>query len=128
MTAARIFILSPAPMVKMSGESPVLSEEFAELGDYINAPCAPILPAWGHDWPSGFHGDRIRLLLWSMKFWPWATLGSRNAVALRLRNRRKYSDIIMISHSMSMIKKHCDKGMVLVDGRLVIFDKVEQAI
>jgi len=43
-------------------------------------------------------------------------------------SRRKNSDIIMVSHSMGMIKTHCDKGMVLVDGRLIVFDEVEQAI
>ena len=47
---------------------------------------------------------------------------------IAFENRRKNSDIIMISHSMSMINTHCDRGMVLVDGRLIAFDKVEQAI
>jgi len=42
--------------------------------------------------------------------------------------RRQNSDLIMISHGMDTIKSYCDRGMVLVDGRLIVFDQVEHAI
>jgi capsular polysaccharide transport system ATP-binding protein len=33
-----------------------------------------------------------------------------------------------VSHSMSTIKDYCDHGAVLVDGRLIMFDAVNDAI
>ncbi len=42
--------------------------------------------------------------------------------------RCKHADLIMISHEMGTIKKYCDKGVVLVDGNLIYFDDVEDAI
>ena len=42
--------------------------------------------------------------------------------------RKKQSDVIMISHDMATIKKYCDKGVVLIDGQLMYFDNVDDAI
>ena len=42
--------------------------------------------------------------------------------------RKKHSDVIMISHDMATIKKYCDKGVVLIDGQLMYFDNVDDAI
>lgn len=42
--------------------------------------------------------------------------------------RRKTSDLIMISHAMGTIKEYCDRGAVLVDGQLIMFDTVDKAI
>jgi capsular polysaccharide transport system ATP-binding protein len=103
-------------------------EEFAELGDYIDAPV--------RTYSSGM-GARLAFgLSMAIEFECYlvdevlavgdARFQERCRVAFE--NRRKNSDIIMISHSMSMINTHCDRGMVLVDGRLIAFDKVEQAI
>ena len=43
-------------------------------------------------------------------------------------DRCKHADLIMVSHSMSTIKKYCDKGVVLIDGNLIHFNDVESAI
>lgn len=43
-------------------------------------------------------------------------------------NRRKTSDLILVSHSMSTIKAYCSKGAVLVDGHLLMYDSVDKAI
>ncbi|WP_133706531.1 ABC transporter ATP-binding protein [Rhizobium sp. BK313] len=103
-------------------------EEFAELGDYINAPVRTYSSGMGARLAFGlsmaiefdcYLVDEV-LAVGDARF--------QERCRVAFESRRKYSDIIMISHSMSMIKKHCDKGMVLVDGRLMIFDKVEQAI
>jgi capsular polysaccharide transport system ATP-binding protein len=103
-------------------------EEFAELGDYLDAPV--------RTYSSGM-GARLAFgLSMAIEFECYlvdevlavgdARFQERCRVAFE--SRRKNSDIIMVSHSMGMIKTHCDKGMVLVDGRLIVFDEVEQAI
>jgi len=103
-------------------------EEFAELGDYLDAPVRTYSSGMGARLAFGlsmaiefecYLVDEV-LAVGDARF--------QERCRIAFENRRKTSDIIMISHSMSMINMHCDKGMVLVDGRLIVFDKVEQAI
>ncbi len=42
--------------------------------------------------------------------------------------RRANADLIVVSHSMQTIRDYCDKGAVLVDGQLIMFDSVDKAI
>ena len=42
--------------------------------------------------------------------------------------RRETADMIVVSHSMAIIKDYCDRGAVLVDGQLIMFDSVDKAI
>lgn len=42
--------------------------------------------------------------------------------------RRATADLIVVSHSMSTIKAYCDRGAVLVDGQMMMFDSVDKAI
>lgn len=42
--------------------------------------------------------------------------------------RRERADLIVVSHSMSTIKGYCDRGAVLVDGQMIMFDSVDKAI
>jgi capsular polysaccharide transport system ATP-binding protein len=42
--------------------------------------------------------------------------------------RRKRSNVIMVSHSMPTIKEYCDRGGVIVDGQIVMFANVDMAI
>lgn len=42
--------------------------------------------------------------------------------------RRQTADMIVVSHSMSIIKDYCDRGAVLVDGQLIMFESVDKAI
>ncbi|MCX7899521.1 MAG: ABC transporter ATP-binding protein, partial [Methylocystis sp.] len=42
--------------------------------------------------------------------------------------RRKKSDIIMVSHAMATIQEYCNQGIVLAGGRMHIFDSVPDAI
>ncbi|MDR3461019.1 MAG: ABC transporter ATP-binding protein [Beijerinckiaceae bacterium] len=42
--------------------------------------------------------------------------------------RKKKSDVIMISHSMGTLQEYCDRGIVLVGGRVHIFQNVDDAI
>jgi capsular polysaccharide transport system ATP-binding protein len=46
----------------------------------------------------------------------------------KLFNDRKASaDIIMVSHSISMIRQYCDRAGVLVGGKLTMYDSIEEA-
>lgn len=49
---------------------------------------------------------------------------SREVFAVRMRT----SSAIMVNHSMSQIRKFCDTGLVLEDGRLRYFEDLEEAI
>jgi capsular polysaccharide transport system ATP-binding protein len=103
-------------------------DEFSELGDYINAPV--------RTYSSGMMARLAFGLSMAIEFDCYlvdeiTAVGDarfQERCTTAFTNRRKNSDIIMISHSMGTIKQYCDKGMVLVDGRLIVFDNVEDAI
>lgn len=103
-------------------------EDFAELGDYINAPV--------RTYSSGMMARLAFGLSMAIEFDCYlideiTAVGDARFQArcqAAFESRRKNSDLIMISHGMDTIKSYCDKGMVLVDGRLMIFDNVEHAI
>lgn len=42
--------------------------------------------------------------------------------------RRERSGMIMVSHSIAVMKDYCDTGMILSGGRLHIYDDLEEAI
>ncbi|RYG93344.1 ABC transporter ATP-binding protein [Loktanella sp. IMCC34160] len=44
------------------------------------------------------------------------------------KERRKRASLIMVSHDMNMISRFCDRAMVLVDGELLAFASVDDAI
>lgn len=103
-------------------------EEFAELGDYINAPV--------YTYSSGMMARLAFGLSMAIEFDCYlvdeitAVGDARFQARCRAAfdGRRKNSDLIMISHSMQTINAYCDKGMVLVDGQILVFDKVEAAV
>jgi len=103
-------------------------EEFAELGDYINAPV--------RTYSSGM-GARLAFGLSMAIEFDCYLVDEITAVGdarfqqrckTAFDSRRKNSDVIMISHGMDTIKNYCDRAMLLVDGRLLEFDTVEPAI
>ena len=44
-----------------------------------------------------------------------------------LASRREKSSVIIVSHSMNTVKQYCDKSAVLIDGKVKIFDSIEEA-
>ena len=42
--------------------------------------------------------------------------------------RRKTADVIMVSHSMETIREWCTQGIVLINGRAIIYEDVNDAI
>lgn len=103
-------------------------EEFAELGDYINAPT--------RTYSSGMMARLAFGLSMAIEFECYLvdeiTAVGDARFQKRCReafdSRRKTADIIMVSHGMDTIKEYCDKGMLLVDGRMMVYDDVEHAI
>ncbi|MBB4105773.1 ABC transporter ATP-binding protein [Allorhizobium borbori] len=103
-------------------------EDFAELGDYINAPV--------RTYSSGMMARLAFGLSMAVEFDCYlvdeiTAVGDarfQKRCKEAFESRRKNSDLIMISHSMSTINAYCDKGVVLVDGQMLLFDKVSDAI
>ena len=46
---------------------------------------------------------------------------------LALQERRARASVIMVSHNMATIRQHCQRGGVLQDGKLELFDTVKEA-
>ena len=45
-----------------------------------------------------------------------------------LEEKARHSKVIMVSHNMGDIKKFCDVGVLLKDGKLTVFDDLDDAI
>jgi capsular polysaccharide transport system ATP-binding protein len=45
-----------------------------------------------------------------------------------LEEKARYSKIIMVSHNMGDIKKFCDVGVLLKDGKLTVYEDLDEAI
>lgn len=103
-------------------------EDFAEIGDYIDAPVKT--------YSSGMMARLSFGLSMAIEFECYlvdeiTAVGDARFQARCLEaftERRKRADIIMVSHSMPTIKDYCDRGGVIVDGRIVMFADVDQAI
>jgi len=114
------------------GENPLrvsrFVEEFAELGDYINAPVKT--------YSSGMAARLAFGLSMAIEFDCYlvdeiTAVGDarfQERCRIAFENRRKNSDVIMISHGMDTIKSYCDRAIVLVDGKMMTFNGVEHAI
>ena len=44
------------------------------------------------------------------------------------RDRREKSSIILVSHSEETVRRSCDMGAVLLNGRLTLYDNIKEAI
>ena len=103
-------------------------EDFSELGDYIDAPFKT--------YSSGMMARLAFGLSMAIEFDCYLvdeiTAVGDARFQQRCKNafdeRRKRSDLIIVSHSMQTIKDYCDHGAVLVDGHLHMFENVDRAI
>lgn len=102
--------------------------DFAEIGPYLDAPV--------RTYSSGMLARVAFGLSMAIEFECYLideTLGVgderfRTRCETEFTNRRRYSDIIMASHDLPAIKAYCDRGVVLGDGRLRYFERVDDAI
>ena len=103
-------------------------EDFAELGDYINAPIKT--------YSSGMSARLAFGLSMAIEFDCYLideviAVGDARFQAKctkAFQKRRENADLIVVSHSMATIKTFCQRGIVLVDGRPLYFEDVENAI
>ena len=103
-------------------------EEFAELGDYIDAAV--------RTYSSGMMARLAFGLSMAIDFECYLideiiAVGDTRfqaRCAAAFERRRANSDLIVVSHSMQTVKDYCQYGAVLVDGRLLMYDSVDEAI
>ncbi len=103
-------------------------EDFSELGDYLDAPVVT--------YSSGMMSRLAFGLSMAIDFDCYlvdeiTAVGDvrfQRRCEEAFRRRRENSDLIVVSHSMATIKSYCDRGAVLVDGRIMMFDSVDKAI
>jgi capsular polysaccharide transport system ATP-binding protein len=103
-------------------------EEFSEIGDYLDVQVKT--------YSSGMMSRLAFGLSMAIEFECYLVdeitgvgdVRFQERCRLAFEKRRERADLIVISHSMSTIKDYCQRGAVLVDGQLMMFDKVDKAI
>jgi capsular polysaccharide transport system ATP-binding protein len=103
-------------------------EDFAEIGDYINAPV--------RTYSSGMTARLAFGLSMAIEFECYlvdeiTAVGDarfQKRCKAAFASRRKTANVIMVSHSMKTIEEFCDRGVLLVDGRMMLYEDVEQAV
>lgn len=103
-------------------------EDFAELGDYIDAPVKTYSSgmmarlAFGMSMAIEFDCYLIDEIL---------SVGDKRfqmKCKQAFLRRRENADVIVVSHAMETIKAYCDRAAVLVDGKLLMYEDVNAAI
>jgi capsular polysaccharide transport system ATP-binding protein len=103
-------------------------EDFSELGDYLDEPIKT--------YSSGMIARLAFGLSMAIDFDCYlideiTAVGDARFQARCERvfeDKRSRADVIMTSHSMGTIKTYCSRGAVLVDGQLLMYADVEEAI
>jgi capsular polysaccharide transport system ATP-binding protein len=103
-------------------------EDFSELGDYIEAPVKT--------YSSGMMARLAFGLSMAIEFDCYLVDEITGVGDARFQTRcqeafarrRANADLIVVSHSMETIRSYCGRGAVLVDGRLIMFQNVDEAI
>lgn len=103
-------------------------EDFSELGDYLDVPTKT--------YSSGMSSKLGFGLSMAIKFDCYlvdeaTAVGDARFVKKcedAFSARRKSADLIMVSHQVGTIKAFCNRGAVLVDGRLMMYEDIDHAI
>lgn len=103
-------------------------EDFAEIGEYIDRPI--------QTYSSGMTARLAFGLSMAIEFDCYlidevTAVGDARFQArckAVFERRREHTDIIIVSHSVATVKSFCQRGAVLVDGRLLMFDDINEAI
>ncbi len=110
------------------GEVVDFVEDFAEIGPYMDAPVKTYSSgmvqrvAFGLSMAISFECYLIDEVM---------AVGDARFQArckAEFTKRKKFSDLIMVSHSMGAIKSYCQHGIVLAHGQLHSFENVDEAI
>lgn len=103
-------------------------EDFSELGDYIDAPV--------ETYSSGMMARLSFGLSMAIEFDCYLVDEITAVGDARFQDRcrevfsqrRRKASVIMVSHAMPTIKDYCERGGVIVDGNIIMFPDVDQAI
>jgi capsular polysaccharide transport system ATP-binding protein len=103
-------------------------EDFAELGDYMDAPVKTYSSGMGARLAFGMSmAIEFDVYLVDEALAVGDARFVRRCEAV-FEQRRKNAGLIMVSHSMNSIQQYCDCGGVLVEGQLFMFDTVDKAV
>lgn len=102
-------------------------EDFAEIGNAIHEPL--------RTYSSGMRARLAFGLSMAIRFQVYVIDESLAAgdvtfqekAQMEFDRRREESDILLTSHSPNMISLYCDRGGVISDGELTLFDDIEEA-
>ena len=103
-------------------------EDFSELGDYLDMPFKTYSAGMGAKLAFGLS------MAFPFECYLIDEITGVGDARFQARCERAFSarrdtaDVIMVSHSVGTIKAYCDRGAVLVDGKLMMFPDVDQAI
>lgn len=103
-------------------------DDFAELGDYINVPVKT--------YSSGMQARLAFGLSMALHFETYlvdevTAVGDarfQQRCHDAFKRRRETSNIIMISHSMETLQDYCTEGVVLANGRAMLYPDITEAI
>ncbi len=103
-------------------------EDFAELGNYLNMPVSTYSSGMGARLAFG-----VSMAIPFDTYLVDETLSVGDArMQKRCKElfamRRETSNMILISHSMSMIREYCSQAIILVNGQAVVYDNVDESI
>ncbi len=103
-------------------------EEFSELGDYFDAPVKTYSSGMGARLAFGMSMAIDFDVYLIDEITGVGDMRFQKRCQEAFEQRRKNSSVIFVSHSMQAVADYCDRGGVLVDGRLFMFDSVAKAI
>jgi capsular polysaccharide transport system ATP-binding protein len=117
---------------RIYGEDPLrvleFVDDFAEIGDYINVPVKT--------YSSGMQARLAFGLSMALQFDTYlvdevTAVGDARFQARcheHFTRRREHANIIMVSHGMETLREYCTQGIVLANGRAMMYEDITEAI
>jgi capsular polysaccharide transport system ATP-binding protein len=103
-------------------------EEFSELGDYLHMPV--------NTYSAGMRARLAFATCLALDFDLYlidevTEVGDqrfRQKCAEAFRERMQRSDIILVTHNIHTLRQYCDRGAILANGELALFDDIDTAL
>lgn len=109
-------------------EITAFAEDFAELGEFFHMPVAT--------YSSGMRTRLAFALSMAVDFDTYLVdeiieVGDayfKEKCRLTFKNKLKHANMIVVTHSIQTLKTYCEIGAVLKNGRIEVFDDIDEAI
>jgi capsular polysaccharide transport system ATP-binding protein len=103
-------------------------EEFSELGEYLHMPV--------NTYSAGMRARLAFATCLALDFDLYlideaTEVGDqrfRQKCAAAFRERMQRSDIILVTHNIHTLRQYCDRGAILANGELTLFDDIDTAL